>query len=198
MNSAFELQIDFKNDWNWIYAFFIEFRISRHIRLHRRHCIYDNKKPSNLHKNSLFSKRHIISNVIAIENYKWCLKKQFLSLSLVKHKLQVTCLKGHKNFVILYFILAIIASYLLLSWRLPWVWMIHEIFTCLPYWWGNDLLRLMYLSIKGFATAILKFSSNMSENCLKNRTGFFAPYFLTIFLTPQHWSIKFSRMEFTP
>ena len=32
--------------------------------------IEDSKNPNNLHKNSLFSKRYLISNEIVIENYK--------------------------------------------------------------------------------------------------------------------------------
>ena len=70
MNSPFELQIDFKNDCNCIYAFFVEFKIRRHIRLHRRHGIYDKKKPSNIQKVSVFLKKHLISNVIVMKNYK--------------------------------------------------------------------------------------------------------------------------------
>ena len=38
------------------------------ILLHRRHGIYDRNKLSGLHKNSVFSKRYIISNVILMEN----------------------------------------------------------------------------------------------------------------------------------
>ena len=84
MNIPFKLQIDFKNDYNWINAFFVELKICRHIRLHRRHGIYNKKKAWNLHKNSVFLKRYIINNVIVMENYKWCFRKQFLTL--VKHK----------------------------------------------------------------------------------------------------------------
>ena len=70
MTSPFELQIDFKNDCNWIHAFFAEIKVSRDIRLNRRHGIYDKNKPRNLHSNSLFSTSYIISNVIMMENYK--------------------------------------------------------------------------------------------------------------------------------
>ena len=80
INSPFELQIDFKNDCNGIYSFFAKFKICRHIRLCGRHS----KNLNNLHKNNVFSKRYIIRNKIVMENYKWCFKKQFLSL--VKHK----------------------------------------------------------------------------------------------------------------
>ena len=38
------------------------------ILLHRIHGIYDRNKLSGLHKNSAFSKRYIISNVILMEN----------------------------------------------------------------------------------------------------------------------------------
>ena len=37
---------------------FVEFKIQRHTGLHRKHGIYDKKKPSNLHKNSLFSETY--------------------------------------------------------------------------------------------------------------------------------------------
>ena len=53
MKSPFELQSDFKNDCNQIYAFFVKFKICGHIRLHRRRS----KNLNNLDKNSLFSKR---------------------------------------------------------------------------------------------------------------------------------------------
>ena len=66
MNSSFDLQIDFKNDCNGIYAFFVKFKIRRYIRLQGRHS----KNPNSLHKNSLFSKRYIISNETVMENYK--------------------------------------------------------------------------------------------------------------------------------
>ena len=49
MNSPFDLQIDFKNDCNGIYAFFVKFKIRRYIRLQGRHS----KNPNSLHKNSL-------------------------------------------------------------------------------------------------------------------------------------------------
>ena len=84
MNGTFDLHMDFNNDCNWIYVFFVKSKICRHIWLHKRHNIYDKKKPSNLHKNSLLSKSYIVSNVIMMENYKWCFKKQ--NLSFVKHK----------------------------------------------------------------------------------------------------------------
>ena len=58
MKSSFELQIHLKNGCNRVYAFFVKFRMRRHIRLHRRHS----KNPNNLHKNSPFSKRNVISN----------------------------------------------------------------------------------------------------------------------------------------
>ena len=66
MNSPFDLQIDFKNDCNGIYAFFVKFKIRRYIRLQGRHS----KNPNSLHKNSLFSKSYIISNETVMENYK--------------------------------------------------------------------------------------------------------------------------------
>ena len=79
MTSPFELQIDFKNDCNLIYAFFVKFKIRRYIWIHRRHS----KNLNNLHKNSIFSKRYIISNEIVMENYKLCFKKRFFFF--VKH-----------------------------------------------------------------------------------------------------------------
>ena len=77
MNSIFELEIDFKNDCNWIYAFFVKFEICKHIRLYRGHS----KNPNNLHKNSLFSKRYVIRNETVMENYKWWFKKIISLLS---------------------------------------------------------------------------------------------------------------------
>ena len=50
---------------------FVEFKVQRHTGLHRKHGIYDKKKPSNLHKNSLFSETYIKCNVTKMENYKW-------------------------------------------------------------------------------------------------------------------------------
>ena len=73
MNSIFELEIDFKNDCNSIYAFFVKFETCKHIRLYREHS----KNPNNLHKDSLFSKRYIISNEIMMENYNLCFKNNF-------------------------------------------------------------------------------------------------------------------------
>ena len=37
MHSLFELESDFKNGWNRIYAFFAEFKIFWHMPLTRRH-----------------------------------------------------------------------------------------------------------------------------------------------------------------
>ena len=73
--------------WEWLHLnlrILCRIKIRRYIRLYRRHSFYDKKKPSNLHKNSLFLRRCLISNLIVMENYKWWFKKQFLSL--VKHK----------------------------------------------------------------------------------------------------------------
>ena len=58
--------------------FFIELKVSRHIRLHRRHGIYDKKTPSSLHKNSLLSKLYMISNVIVTENDQLPFKNSFV------------------------------------------------------------------------------------------------------------------------
>ena len=74
MNCPFQLQIDFTNDCNWIYAFIVKLEICRNIGLHR----INSKNPNNLHKNGLFFKRYITSNDIVMENYKWLFKKQFL------------------------------------------------------------------------------------------------------------------------
>ena len=49
---------------------FVEFKVQRHTGLLRKHGIYDKKKPSNLHKNSLFSETYIKCNVTKMENYK--------------------------------------------------------------------------------------------------------------------------------
>ena len=43
INSPFELQIDFQNDCNLIYGFFVEFKICSNIRLRKRHGIYDRR-----------------------------------------------------------------------------------------------------------------------------------------------------------
>ena len=42
-------------------TFFVEFKIRKQIRLRKRHGIYE-KKPNNLHNNSLFSKKDIINS----------------------------------------------------------------------------------------------------------------------------------------
>ena len=107
MNSPFELKTDFKNECNQIDAFFVEFEICRHIWLHGRQG--DKNKASNLYRNSLFSKRYIIINVIVIENYKLCLKTQFLSILI-----QTQCLAGLKCFAIWAFIFAVMAFHLAL------------------------------------------------------------------------------------
>ena len=111
MNSHFELQINFKNDCNWICALLVEFKIPKHTRLYRRRNIYDKKKPRNIHKNSLYSKRHLISNVIVMDNYKWCFKKQFLSLGKYKYRSHVW---QDTNVVIWAFLFAIMGSHSLL------------------------------------------------------------------------------------
>ena len=61
-------------DCNWTNVFFAEFNICRNNRMHGRQGIYDKKKQGNLYKSSLFLIRYIISNVIVMENYKWCFK----------------------------------------------------------------------------------------------------------------------------
>lgn len=109
MNSPFELKTDFKNEWNRIDAFLVEFEICRHIWLNGRQGVYDKNKASNLYRNSLFSKRYIIINVIVMENYKLCLKTQFLSILI-----QTQCLTGLKCFAIWAFIFAVMASHLAL------------------------------------------------------------------------------------
>ena len=73
MNSIFELEIDFKNDCNYIYAFFVKFEICKHIRQYRGYS----KNPNNLHKDSLFSKRYIIRTETVMENYNLCFKNNF-------------------------------------------------------------------------------------------------------------------------
>ena len=152
MNRSFELQINFQNDWNWIYAFFLEFKICRHIQQYRRHGIYDKKKPGNLQKISLFSKRYIISNVIGIENYIWCflfLAKQStghmsdrtqkcsdLSLRSCNNGISFIC-PGTRGWGFLLF----------------WAWILLV---------AKNLLRLLYLPIKNFAKTTLKISNDMS------------------------------------
>ena len=95
MNSPFELQIEFKNDCNWTNVFFVEFKIPRHIWLHRRRS----KNRSNLHKNSIISKRYIISKEIVIENYKRCLKRQFLFFVQHKYKPHAWHLRSELSFL---------------------------------------------------------------------------------------------------
>lgn len=70
-------------DCNWTNVFFAIFKICRHIRMHGRQGVHDKKKKGNLHRNSLFLIRYIISNAIVTENYKWCFKKTFRFL--LKH-----------------------------------------------------------------------------------------------------------------
>ena len=57
MNSTFELQIDFKNDCNWICAVFVELKICRYIRLHKRHGIYYKKTQEWFIFKKLYSKQ---------------------------------------------------------------------------------------------------------------------------------------------
>ena len=140
MSSPFELQVDFKNECNWIYVLFVEFEICRHIRLHSKHSIYDKIKPSNLHKHSLFSKRYIINYVIVIEIYKWYFKNSFslyscINTGYMSDKTQEFCdlsLHSCNNGVS-------IASPR--TWAcglgLLWTWMVHKIFACLAYWRGT-------------------------------------------------------------
>ena len=104
MNSPFQLQIDFTNDYNWIFAFIVKLKIRSHIRLHRR----NSKNPNNLHKNSLFS------------NKQWN-RDGKLQMTLQKTifvfrqaYVQATCLTGHKILVIWAFILIIMTSHSLL------------------------------------------------------------------------------------
>ena len=85
MNSLFEVQIGFEITASES-MHSLPNLIHRHIRLHRWHCIYDKKTPVTLHKNSLFLESYIISNVLVMENYKWCFKKQFLSLIKYKYR----------------------------------------------------------------------------------------------------------------
>ena len=128
MNGPFELQTDFNNDCNWIYAFFVKFKVCRHIQLHRRHS----NNPNNLHKNSLFSKRYIIRNEIVMENYKWCFKKQFLSFN--KHKYRPQAWQNTKDLSLSFHSCNNISSTSTgthaCGLGLLWSWVVHETFTC--------------------------------------------------------------------
>ena len=111
MNSTFEQEIGFKNDCNWIILFLIKIRLL--IRLHRRHS----KNPNNLHKNSLFSKRYIISNDGKRDGKSWWKTTNDASknnLSFCQTLVQGTCLRECKKPEIWAFILAILASHSLL------------------------------------------------------------------------------------
>ena len=81
-----------------------------------RYGTNDKRTPSNLETNSLFSKRYITSNIIVMENYKRCFKKQFFSL--VKHKFRLHFWQNTKVLWSVIFILAIMASYL--KWHVCW------------------------------------------------------------------------------
>ena len=145
MNCPFQLQIDFTNDCNWIYAFIVKLEIRRHIGLHR----INSKNPNNLHKNGLFFKRYITSNDIVMENYKWLFKKQFLFF--FKYRYLPYAWKDTKD----------------LRSELPfWTSLFMDSswdFCLLCLGVENDLLQLLYLPIKTFETTILKYSNDMSS-----------------------------------
>ena len=44
MKSPFQLQIDFANDCNWIYAFTVKLKIRKHIRLNTRNSIQESEQ----------------------------------------------------------------------------------------------------------------------------------------------------------
>ena len=126
---------------------------------------HDKKNPRNLHKNSLFSEKDIIINVIVVESYKWCFKKQFLSL--VKHRYsprvwQKTKALGSEYSLLQYWHL------IHFSWSSGmWVGPSQGMdglwgFYLLVLLMGNDLLRLMYLPIKAYDTTFLKFTNDTS------------------------------------
>ena len=145
MNCPFQLQIDFTNDCNWIYAFIVKLEIRRHIGLHR----INSKNPNNLHKNGLFFKRYITSNDIVMENYKWLFKKQFMFF--FKYRYLPYAWKDTKD----------------LRSELPfWTYLFMDSswdFCLLCLGVENDLLQLLYLPIKAFETTILKYSNDMSS-----------------------------------
>ena len=78
---------------------------------------------------------------------------------------QVTRLTGHKSFVILLFTFAIMASYLvLLELRhVGWDFSGERWFIRLSSAWPTDILQLLYLTIKAFATTTLKSSNDMTS-----------------------------------
>ena len=130
-----------------------------------------------------------------MENYKWRFKKQFLFF--VKHK-YAKCLTGHKLLAIWAFILVIwhlIRFYCNLGMRvwnslaMDGSWDIHLL--CLVE--ENDLLQLLYLPIKAFATTILKFSNNViTKFHVKNMTV----YMCDIHEIKKHAQVK-AMLDFT-
>ena len=58
MNSPFEFQIDFKNDYNWIYAFFVEFKICRHID-YVEDTVFTTKRNQTIYTRTVYFKKGI-------------------------------------------------------------------------------------------------------------------------------------------
>ena len=136
MNSPFELQIDFKNNSNWIYILFVEFEIPKHVWLHRRHGKCGKNNPINLHNNNLFSKRYIIDNEIVMENYKYCFNSFSLSPSINTGNMsdrtqKIWDLSFHSCNNDIRFVSTRTRTCGL---GLLWPWMVHETFACMACW----------------------------------------------------------------
>ena len=121
-DSPFQLQIDFTNDCNWIYAFIVKLKIRNHIRLHRR----NSKNLNNLHKNSLKGIRYIKLQM-ALQKIISVFRRAYL---------QATCLTGHKMIWDWSFhsgnneILFASPGTRSCGLGLLWLWMVRETFTC--------------------------------------------------------------------
>ena len=133
-----------------MYAFFVKFKICMYVRLYRGNGIHDNKKPSNLHKNSLFSS-YVISNVIVMENYKRCFENSLPFQSSIN--------TSHMSFVIWGFILALLASHFL------FLELGHVGWNCSGY--GCFMSFLLAQSTCGQQSLTITVSTNQSF-CLNN------------------------------
>ena len=90
MNSPFELQIDFKNDCNWIFvADIFDYIEDMLFTIKRKQVICKRMVYFQLY-NNLCNRD---------ENYKWCYQKHTLSL-FSQALVQATCLTGRKRFVL--------------------------------------------------------------------------------------------------
>ena len=91
------------------------------------------QKPSNLQKKSLFSKRYMIINVIVVENWKRCFKKQFLYLVRHKYRSHISKKICHSS---LHFCNVDFSFIFPVAWacrlRFLWAWMVRDILHAWP------------------------------------------------------------------